>query len=60
MGNCLLWVSLSLAYGPLLLMLFLYVAALVLRLAGRPELLTMLVQKTKAQEPVKRGDEQGR
>ena len=59
MGDSLLRVALLLAYGPLLLMLFLYAAALVLRLAGRPELLTLLVDRTKAQEPVKRGNQQG-
>ena len=56
MSERVLWVTLFLAYGPLVLTLFLYVAALVLRLAGRPELLTLLVERTKPQEPVKRGN----
>jgi hypothetical protein len=52
-------VSLSLAYGPFALMLCLYAAAVVLRLAGKPELLTVLVAKTGPQEPVKRSGGHG-
>ena len=56
MSERVLWVTLFLAYGPFVLTLFLYVAAVVLRLVGRPELLTLLVERTKPQEPVKRGN----
>ena len=59
MGERFLWVSLSLAYGPFVLMLCVYAAAVVLRLAGKPELLTVLVAKTGPQEPVRRGHGEG-
>jgi len=59
MSERMLWVTLLLAYGPFVLMLFIYLAALVLRLAGRPEMLRVLVAKTGPQEPVKRGQGDG-
>lgn len=59
MNERLLWVSLLLAYGPFLLMLALYLAALALKLAGKPELLSVLVAKTGPQQPVKRGHDHG-
>lgn len=54
-----LWVSLLLAYGPFVLMLGLYAAALALKLAGKPELLSLLVAKTGPQQPVRRGHDEG-
>ena len=59
MGERLLLVSLLLAYGPFVLMLCLYAAAVVLKLVGCPDLLAVLVERTKAQEPVKRGPGEG-
>ncbi len=47
-------VALLLAYGPLLLTLALYAAALALRCCGKPDLLTLLVERTKEQPPVPR------
>jgi hypothetical protein len=54
MGHNLLAVVLLLAYGPLALITLVYVAALVLKLGGRPELLRQLVERTKAPQPVPR------
>ncbi len=59
MGNRLLLVSLLLAYGPFVLMLCVYAAAVVLRLAGCPDLLTVLVERTGPHQPVKRGPGEG-
>lgn len=49
-------VVMFLAYGPFLLMVCLYVAGLLLRIAGRPDLLTTLVERTKIPKPVVRAE----
>jgi hypothetical protein len=54
MSHNLLTVALLLAYGPLALIMLLYVAALVLKLGGRPEFLRQLVERTKAPQPIPR------
>ena len=54
MSDRLLTVSVLLAYGPFLLMLSLYIAAVVLRLMGWPELLRTLIAKTGPQPPIPR------
>ncbi len=54
MGHSMLMVALSLVYGPLALIMVLYLAAVVLKLGGRPALLHELVERTKAPEPVRR------
>jgi hypothetical protein len=59
MDHGFLCVSMLLAYGPFALMLCLYAAALVLKFAGKPELLTVLIARTGPQEPVKRGHGEG-
>ncbi len=54
MSHNFLRVALFLAYGPFLLMLALYAAAVVLRCFGRPAFLTLLIERTKEQKPVVR------
>ena len=54
MGEHLLTISVLVVYGPFLLMVSLYLAALVLRVMGWPELLRTLIERTGPQAPVVR------
>jgi hypothetical protein len=54
MSDTLLKVTMVLAYGPFLLMAALYLAGLLLRAGGRPELLKTLVERTNVPQPVVR------
>ncbi len=59
MHEGLLRVALFLAYGPFLLMLVLYAAALVLKCCGRRDLLRTLVARTSEQRPIPREGDHG-
>ncbi len=54
MSERLLAVSMFLAYGPLALIIVLYLVSLVLKAQGRPGLLATLIRMTSVPEPVKR------
>jgi|WetSurMetagenome_2_1015567.scaffolds.fasta_scaffold183438_3 hypothetical protein len=51
MDDALLRLTLVLSYGPFCLMLGIFLLAGLLKLGGRPDLLTWLVAKTSAQQP---------
>ncbi len=59
MDDGFLRIALFLAYGPFVLALGLYLAGLVLRCCGRPQLLTLLVERTREQKPVSRPHDTG-
>jgi len=56
MSRAFLIATVLLAFGPLAVMLLLYAAALLLRLAGRPRLLAALVKGTQVPQPLDRAD----
>jgi hypothetical protein len=52
MGQSILKTALALAYGPFLLMVMLYLVGLLLKLSGRPRLLSILVSRTNVPKPI--------
>lgn len=54
MNDTLLRLTLVLAYGPFFVMLGMFIAALLLKLTGKPDLLNWLTRKTEAQQPLTR------
>lgn len=59
MDKHVLSIALMLAYGPFLATLALYLVALALRWAGRPSLLSALVERTKTPQPIHRDQVDG-
>jgi|GEM_PF-4369514 len=54
MNDALLRLTLVLAYGPFFLMLGIFIFALLLKWAGKPDLLIWLIAKTGPQQPLPR------
>jgi len=55
MSESILKAALVLAYGPFLVMALLYVAGLVLKIGGSPDLLRSLTERTRIPKPIPRG-----